>query len=93
MSAPELPDGWTFSPALGGAFVSQREDGGRYALTITLIGALLASQGLSIVNTPPTLDSVMDQMMRLARASGFVAHVKLTRPRRKKFAELARRKP
>lgn len=45
----ELPEGWTFSPALGGAFVSKREDGGRYALTITLLRALLATQGLSIV--------------------------------------------
>ena len=37
----------------------------------------------------PTLDGVMDHMMRLARAAGFHAHVKLTRPKRKKSASLA----
>lgn len=51
-AGPQMPEGWTFSPALGGAFVSKREDGGQYALTITLLRALLATQGLSVVPTP-----------------------------------------
>ncbi len=47
--AAEMPEGWRYSPAIGGAFVSKRDDGGQYAITLTLLRALLATQGLRVV--------------------------------------------
>ena len=78
-AAPELPEGWTFSPAIGGAFVSQREDGGRYAMSITLLRALLATQGLHIVSEKdraifPELVGV-DVVYLYEDNSGFVSEV------------------
>ena len=43
-----MPEGWHFSPQLGGTFVCNT-DTNRYALTLRLLTELLASQGLRVV--------------------------------------------
>ena len=62
---PEMPHGWHFSPATGGVFVSRREDGGQYALGITLMRALLATQGLTIVG--PAERAVLDDLTQVPK--------------------------
>lgn len=56
-----------------------------------LLDRVDAADSLAHLEMVPTLDSVMSEMMRLARLAGFAAHVKLSRPRKKTFAQLARK--
>lgn len=44
---PEMPEGWHFDPAHGGLFYQELP--GRQVIPVTLLRALLATQGLTIV--------------------------------------------
>jgi hypothetical protein len=95
-AAAEMPIGWHFSQAMGGAFVSNREGGGQYAITISLLQSLLASQGLAIAW--PADRAVLDTLPGLAEKQ--LRAVVVGKPFRAShelrlfaLAELARREP